>query len=165
MRIDNGPTDYEMMKGWRAIMVDMYSNKVLIKYQYELEEVRNAIEKRDLLLERWNNEEQSWILPAESWGPDDRIASSFSFRAVATFLFSLMLVFPAIYTIPLLLIKQRRRRKLKKSIILHQTTIKKMLPIPINEDFDLVAETYWGKRFIENGIIFSGDELLKSKKP
>ena len=149
-----------MMKGWRAIMVDMYTNKVLIKHQYELEIVRNAIEKRDLLMERWNNEEQSWLLPSEKWGVNDRIASSFSFRAVVVFLLSLMLVIPALYTVPFLFVKERRRRRLKKEIIKYQTIIKKMLPIPITEEFDLIAETYWGKRFIENGVIFSTKETI-----
>jgi len=147
-------------------MLDMYNTKVLVRHQIELEKTRNAIEKRDLFIERWNTREQSFFLPAAKWDKEDRVVSTFTFRAFLVLLLSLLLVVPAIFIVPLLITKYSRRETLKKEIIKQQTIIKTTLPIPLTDDeYTEVSDTYWGRQFIDNGIIFLRFDRAQMRDP
>lgn len=138
-----------------GLKVELFNSRVLVRHQIELEKARNAIEKRDLLIERWNFDEQSIILPAKRWEQEDRVASIFTFRSFLIILLSMLLVFPAIFILPYMVTKYTKRERLKKEIMKQQTIVRSTLPIPVNQDeYKEIEDTYWGQKFISNGIIF-----------
>lgn len=138
-----------------GLKVELFNSRVLVRHQVELEKARNAIEKRDLLIERWNFDEQSIILPAKRWEQEDRVASIFTFRSFLIILLSMLLVFPAIFILPYMVAKYTKRERLKKEIMKQQTIVRSTLPIPVNQDeYKEIEDTYWGQKFISNGIIF-----------
>lgn len=144
------------MKQFGGYIVELFNSSVLVKYQNELEEARNAIEKRDFWLAKWNQEEQSKLLPAGKWNERDRIVPIFSLFSYIVVFLSIMLVIPAFIIIPMVIKKYIVRAKLRKLILQQQRIINGTLPIPLgSEEYVLVKETYWGRRFINNNIIFN----------
>lgn len=135
--------------------MELFNNKILVRHQTELERARNAIEKRDLLIDRWNVTEQSIILPAKQWEQDDRIVSVFTFYSLLVIFLSALLVFPAIFVVPYMVHKYIKRASLKDEIMRQQNIVRTTLPVPVTPDeYQEILKTYWGQKFISNGLIF-----------
>lgn len=139
--------------------MELFNSPVLIRHQEQLEKSRNAIEKRDLLIEQWNYEEQSFFFPSGRWASDDRTAPIFTFRALALFLFLFLLLLPTVVFSALLLFYfgkiYRKRDLLRIKIQEKQMIVKGTLPIPLSkEEYENVQKTYWGQKFIKENIFF-----------
>lgn len=135
--------------------ISVFNQRVLDKYQSELEKARIAIEKRDLLLEKWNKEEQSVILPAGKWSERDRLVPLFSNFSYIILFLSIITIIPAFFVLPIAIRRYSKRNKLKKKILTQQRIINGTLPIPLPKtEFEKIETTYWGERLIVNNIVF-----------
>lgn len=140
--------------------MELFNSPVLIRHQIQLEQARNAIEKRDLLIEQWNYEEQSVFFPSGHWSKEDRAVPLFTFRAIVTFLILFLILLLPFFIPGLFILHQvsklyKKRNLLRRKIQEQQKIVKGTLPIPLSkEEYESVMQTYWGKKFIEENIFF-----------
>ena len=130
--------------------------EILSSVDDELELITGALTEKDILMELWSREEQSFFAPAGKWENDYTIAETFKFRTFMFLFIAIMTVIPMFIYIPYLIRKYLDRRHLKEQIITERMKVKTSLLIPIakQSDFDALQESYWGKRLIQEGIIY-----------
>ena len=130
--------------------------EILSSVDDELELITGALTEKDILMELWSREEQSFFAPAGKWENDYTIAETFKFRTFMFLFIAIMTVIPMFVYIPYLIRKYLDRRHLKEQIITERMKVKTSLLIPIakQSDFDALQESYWGKRLIQEGIIY-----------
>lgn len=130
--------------------------EILSSVDDELELITGALTEKDILMELWSREEQSFFAPAGKWENDYTIAETFKFRTLMFLFIAIMTVIPMFVYIPYLIRKYLDRRHLKEQIIAERMKVKTSLLIPIakQSDFDALQESYWGKRLIQEGIIY-----------
>ena len=130
--------------------------EILSSVDDELELITGALTEKDILMELWSREEQSFFAPAGEWESDYTIAETLKFRTFMFLFISIMTVIPMFVYIPYLIKKYLDRKDLKEQIITERMKVKTSLLIPIakQSDFDALQESYWGKRLIQEGIIY-----------
>lgn len=130
--------------------------EILSSVDDELELITGALTEKDILMELWSREEQSFFAPAGKWENDYTIAETFKFRTFMFLFIAIMTVIPMFVYIPYLVKKYLDRKCLKEQIIAERMKVKTSLLIPITKqsDFDTLQKSYWGKRLIQEGIIY-----------
>lgn len=130
--------------------------EILSSVDDELELITSALTEKDILMELWSREERSFFAPAGKWENDYTIAETFKFRTFMFLFIAIMTVIPMSVYIPYLIKKCLDRKHLKEQIITERMKVKTSLLIPIakQSDFDALQESYWGKRLIQEGIIY-----------
>ena len=130
--------------------------EILSSVDDELELITGALTEKDILMELWSREEQSFFTPAGKWENDYTIAETFKFRTLMFLFISIMTIIPMFVYIPYLFNRYLYRKNLKEQIITERMKVKTSLLIPIakQSDFDALQESYWGKRLIQEGIIY-----------
>ena len=130
--------------------------EILSSVDDELEIITGALTEKDILMELWSREEQSFFAPAGKWENDYTIAETFKFRTFMFLFIAIMTIVPMFVYIPYLIKKYLDRKCLKEQIIAERMKIKTSLLIPIakQSDFDALKESYWGNRLIQEGIIY-----------
>lgn len=130
--------------------------EILSSVDDELELLTGALTEKDILMELWSREEQSFFAPAGKWENDYTIAETFKFRTFMFLFIAIMTIVPMFVYIPYLIKKYLDRKCLKEQIIAERMKIKTSLLIPIakQSDFDALKESYWGNRLIQEGIIY-----------
>lgn len=134
--------------------------RAILSYRIEeLDVITNALSEQDILMELWQREEKSSLAPAGKWTNEYVIAESFKFRVFVYLFISIMLVVPMFFYIPYLVAKFIERKNLKAQIIQERVTIRSSSPIPIvgEGDFSTLEGSYWGKRLIDEGIIYKSN--------
>ena len=130
--------------------------EILSSVDDELELITGALTEKDILMELWSREEQSFFAPAGKWENDYTIAETFRFRTLMFLFVAIMTIIPMFVYIPYLFNRYLYRKNLKEQIITERMKVKTSLLIPIvkQSDFDALQESYWGNRLIQEGIIY-----------
>ena len=130
--------------------------EILSSVDSELELITGALTEKDILMELWSREEQCFFAPAGKWENDYTIAETFKFRTFMFLFIAIMTIIPMFVYIPYLIKKCLDRKSLKEQIIIERMKVKTSLLIPIvkQSDFDTLQKSYWGKRLIQEGIIY-----------
>ena len=130
--------------------------EILSPVDSELELITGALTEKDILMELWSREEQCFFAPAGKWENDYTIAETFRFRTFMFLFIAIMTIIPMLVYIPYLIKKCLDRKCLKEQIIMERMKVKTSLLIPIvkQSDFDTLQKSYWGKRLIQEGIIY-----------
>lgn len=130
--------------------------EILSSVDSELELITGALTEKDILMELWSREEQCFFAPAGKWENDYTIAETFKFRTFIFLFIAIMTIIPMFVYIPYLIKKCLDRKSLKEQIIIERMKVKTSLLIPIvkQSDFDTLQKSYWGKRLIQEGIIY-----------
>ena len=130
--------------------------EILSSVDDELEIITGALTEKDILMELWSREEQSFFAPAGKWENDYTIAESFKFRTFMFLFIAIMTIIPMFVYIPYLFNKCLYRKNLKEQIIAERMKVKtsRLIPIAKQSDFDTIKESYWGNRLIQEGIIY-----------
>lgn len=130
--------------------------EILSSVDSELELITGALTEKDILMELWSREEQCFFAPAGKWENDYTIAETFRFRTFMFLFIAIMAIIPMLVYIPYLIKKYLDRKCLKEQIIMERMKVKTSLLIPIvkQSDFDTLQKSYWGKRLIQEGIIY-----------
>lgn len=130
--------------------------EILSSVNNELELITGALTEKDILMELWSREEQCFFAPAGNWKNDYTIAETFKFRTFMFLFIAIMTIIPMFVYTPYLIKKYLDRKCLKEQIIIERMKVKTSLLIPIvkQSDFDTLQKSYWGKRLIQEGIIY-----------
>lgn len=144
-----------------ATPTQLFGVPSLVDNQEILEIARNAIEKRQTLVNLWNK--NTWLFPKITFDENHRAEIQvYPIRVFIIFLISAVLFIPGILLCVLLLKEINNRKILKEEILYQEVVINSIMPIPIeHNEFLKLNMTTWGKQLIQNGIIFDSTTSIK----